>query len=103
VAQGISAKAPNDQTIRDNVNTVVATPQVPRPSFRRGLPIGEYSFAQLLAVILWINSDDVVRTHDEILDIAIKELGYARRGSKIVARLNYVINMSPTVRNVSNT
>jgi very-short-patch-repair endonuclease/DNA polymerase III delta prime subunit len=65
-----------------------------RPYFQPGLTIGEYPTPLLIQVILWITSDDVVRTQDEILEIALKELGFARRGSKIVKDLRLAISLA---------
>ena len=62
-----------------------------RPNVRRGLSIGEYTSAQLVSLVRWILSDDVVRTHDEILESAMAELGFQRRGPRIVAALNAAI------------
>jgi very-short-patch-repair endonuclease len=62
-----------------------------RPNVRRGLSIGEYTSAQLVSVVRWILSDDVVRTHDEILEAAMAEFGFQRRGPRIVAALNAAI------------
>ena len=62
-----------------------------RPDIRRGLSINEYASAQLVSLVRWILSDDVVRTHDEILEAAMAELGFQRRGPRIVAALNAAI------------
>ena len=56
-----------------------------------GSPISDYSHAQLVVLIRWIKSDDVVRTDEEIFDQAMKELGYLRRGHKILVALQAAI------------
>ncbi len=66
--------------------------QDPRPSVRSGQPISAYNRQQLVAVARWIASDDRLRTKDELLDIMIGELGFARRGSKIVAAISAAID-----------
>jgi len=62
-----------------------------RPRIRRGLPIHEYTQEELVQLIRWIESDEQLRTEDELLAEAINELGYQRRGSKIVAALQIAI------------
>jgi very-short-patch-repair endonuclease len=56
----------------------------PRPSLRPGQPITEYSDRQLASVIRWIESDTLLRTEDELLAAFVSELGYRRRGPRIV-------------------
>jgi very-short-patch-repair endonuclease len=58
-----------------------------RPAFVPGDPIDDYSDEQLIAVVEWIRSDDVVRSADDELAMAMTELGFSRRGPKIVRRL----------------
>ena len=70
---------------------VVAARTLPRPAFSAGTPIGDYSRQQLIDIITWIESDTLLRTEDELLDVAIDELGYGRRGSRIVAALDDAI------------
>lgn len=57
-----------------------------------GDPIGEYSHRSLVKLIRWIESDGRLLTDSELMDIAIKELGFARRGSRIVEALQKAIN-----------
>jgi len=57
-----------------------------------GDPIGEYSPQSLVKLIRWIESDGRLLTDSELMDIAIKELGFARRGSRIVEALQKAIN-----------
>jgi very-short-patch-repair endonuclease len=58
-----------------------------RPWITRGLPIDDYSDAELVGLARWISSDDVLRTEDELLQEMMRELGFQRRGRKVVARL----------------
>jgi very-short-patch-repair endonuclease len=62
-----------------------------RPQVTPGFSISQYSAGQLASIVRWILSDDVVRTHDEILETAMNELGFQRRGPRIVAALNVAI------------
>jgi hypothetical protein len=56
----------------------------PRPSLQPGQPITEYSDRQLASLIRWIESDTLLRTEDELLAAFVSELGYRRRGTRIV-------------------
>jgi very-short-patch-repair endonuclease/DNA polymerase III delta prime subunit len=78
--------APSDE-VRDQAphRTLV------RPHFQPGLSISEYRPEFLVGLVKWIISDGVVRTRDEILEIVMAELGFARRGSKIVDTLEKAI------------
>jgi very-short-patch-repair endonuclease len=71
--------------------TATAERRGTRPRIHPGAPITSYSHAQLVALIRWIQSDDVVRSKDAVLEIAIRELGYLRRGGRIVETLNATI------------
>lgn len=53
--------------------------------------IDSYSHAELVAVIRWIESDTLLRTEDELLAEAIRQLGFRKRGSRIVAALTLAI------------
>jgi very-short-patch-repair endonuclease len=59
-----------------------------RPPLPKGLPITEYRNADLDALCRWIVSDTLLRTDEELLEAMMQELGYRRRGSRIVQRLN---------------
>lgn len=64
------------------------------PLFHHGPPgrsIDEYSDAELLSLARWIRSDDVLLTEDELLQEMMRELGFQRRGKKVVARLRATI------------
>jgi very-short-patch-repair endonuclease len=54
--------------------------------------IKSYSDQQLVDLIRWIESDTLMRTEDELLDEAIRLLGFQRRGPKIVERLNLAVH-----------
>jgi very-short-patch-repair endonuclease len=66
----------------------------PRPPVRRGLPIHEYSKSQLIQLIRWIESDDILRTEDELLADAMRELGFERRGKNIVQAFRAAIKQA---------
>jgi hypothetical protein len=56
-----------------------------------GLPIDEYSPAQLEAMVRWVESDTRLRTEDALLDEIVEALGFARRGSRIEAAIRTAI------------
>ena len=63
----------------------------PRPPVQPGQKIDDYSPGQLTSIIEWIESDGRLRTEDELLAEAMQELGFKRRGTKIVAALTEAI------------
>jgi len=63
----------------------------PRPALPRYPSIDDYTDEQLVQLIRWINSDTLLRTQDALIDEAMRELGFTRRGSRIVARLTAAI------------
>jgi hypothetical protein len=58
-------------------------PRTARPPVQAGLPIAGYRHAELVALIRWIESDTLLRTEDEVLEEVIRELGFARKGTRI--------------------
>ena len=62
-----------------------------RPRIQAGKKIDEYSPRQLIDIIRWLESDGRLRTEDELLSEAMQELGFKRRGTKIVAALRKAI------------
>lgn len=64
------------------------------PPFPRGLPINEYTQAQLVRLIEWIESDELIRTEDELLVETMRELGFQKRGKKIVAAIRAAIRQA---------
>jgi very-short-patch-repair endonuclease len=61
-----------------------------KPRFTKRLPIDEYQVYDLFRLIEWIESDGLLRTDDELTDEIVNELGYSRRGHRIVERLQNV-------------
>lgn len=60
---------------------------VSRPALSAGVPIDKHPISKLVDLVRHVRSDGVIRTKDEELAVLIEELGYSRRGSKIVAAL----------------
>lgn len=63
----------------------------PRPAISRGLPITDYQQAELVRLIRWIESDDRLRTEDELLEETLRDLGFQKRGSRIVTAITQAI------------
>jgi very-short-patch-repair endonuclease len=75
----------------------LATPPAPirdpnlRPRIIARQSIDTYARTELLALVKWIQSDTLLRTDDEIIAEAAKELGYKRKGAKIVETLKLAV------------
>lgn len=54
-----------------------------RPNVPQRSKIGDYTQAELIALIRWILSDGCLRTDDEICAEMVRELGFKRRGVRI--------------------
>ncbi|MFD0817567.1 AAA domain-containing protein [Micromonospora zhanjiangensis] len=66
----------------------------PRPRIPLGLRITEYSRDQLVRFCTWLVSDQLQRDRDERLQEAMTELGFRKRGSVIVQRLNEALDIA---------
>lgn len=64
------------------------------PRFERGLKITEYPPATLGKVVDWIRSDGRLWTDEELVEAAMMELGFRRRGARIVDALQRAISGS---------
>ncbi len=62
-----------------------------RPRVPTGRAIDEYSDGELDAVVAWICSDTLLRTHDDVAALTRQHLGLARRGSRIDAAIDAAI------------
>ncbi|MFZ2490270.1 MAG: AAA domain-containing protein [Thermoanaerobaculia bacterium] len=65
--------------------------RVPRPLLPVVGDITQYTDEQLDRVLLHIRSDDLLRTDDELMAMAARELGFQRVGNRIRERLNTAI------------
>src|SRR5665213_2312959 len=79
------------------LGTNVPERSVPMP-VPRMLPITDYTDAQLVRLIRWIESDTLLRTPEELREAAIQALGYRRRGLRIVAALDAAIAAAHRVK-----
>lgn len=67
----------------------------PKPFLGLGrMRIDEYTPEDLIALILWIESDGLLRTKVELRDEAVRELDFKRRGPKIVAAVEGAIDVA---------
>jgi hypothetical protein len=53
--------------------------------------ISEYSTAELVVAIRWIESDTLLRTEDELLAETMQVLGFLRKGSNITGAIKQAI------------
>ncbi|HEV7825453.1 MAG TPA: AAA domain-containing protein [Mycobacteriales bacterium] len=60
---------------------------VPRPPLVAGQPINRYEPSTLVRLVRHVRSDGVLRTREEELMVLIRELGFTKRGSRLVAAL----------------
>ena len=93
VAAVNAALRPPDEVVTLALPDASAAPKRgPRPrSIENDKPIGDYTHNQLVAIVRWIESDTLLRTEDELLEAAMEELGFARRGPRIAEALTAAI------------
>ncbi len=63
----------------------------PRPWWPDGRPITEYPDFELVKMMRWIMSDGQLRTTEELVALGTDELGFERRGARIVSALERAI------------
>jgi very-short-patch-repair endonuclease len=86
--------APQPSASQRSHEVAAAQRSQPRSPIRRRESIEEYKPADLVRLVRWIESDDLIRTHDELLAETIRELGFKRRGTKIVAAVEAAIRQA---------
>jgi very-short-patch-repair endonuclease len=62
-----------------------------RPAVSRYLSITAYSHAQLRQIVRWIESDTLLRTQDQLLGEVMQDLGFQKRGKRIVGAIEAAI------------
>jgi very-short-patch-repair endonuclease len=70
----------------------------PRPYVPRREKIDDYSQAEILAIIRWVQSDGRLRTDDELVRAVMDEMGFERRGSRIDAVIRAAIAAARLMR-----
>lgn len=92
VEAGRNRMPPGPAASPSPTDTRVATPnRSKRPDIPRGLKIDDYTPRQLTAIVKWIKSDTLLRTNDELVTETMEELGFQRRGRRIVDAINAAI------------
>jgi very-short-patch-repair endonuclease len=76
---------------RDVGLSAVIPERKPRPAVAQKTSINDYTDSELQQLLLWWQSDEVLRSDDEIITALIPELGFKRRGIRIVTRLSEAI------------
>ena len=69
-------------------------PRPPRPAIRQGLTVTEYTQGQLAELAIWVLSDGIPRTDEELLTELFHEIGHLRRGIRMEAYLRIAISMA---------
>ncbi|MDQ0379182.1 AAA domain-containing protein [Amycolatopsis thermophila] len=72
----------------------IAVSRSPRPRVPAGLPIHQYTERQLVEVCRWLMTDRLHLSRDERLAQAMADLGFQRRGPRIVERLTAAIDVA---------
>jgi very-short-patch-repair endonuclease len=67
-------------------------PRGPRPAIPATGRIDDYVDEELREMARWIQTDTLLRTRDEHIDAVMSELGFERRGKKIVTRIGQAVD-----------
>src|SRR6185312_2758174 len=78
---------------RDSVAAASKPQRGPRPEVFRWGQIDEFTDTDIQAIVRWIESDTLLRSRENLLEETIAELGFQRRGKKIVARISAAIDV----------
>jgi very-short-patch-repair endonuclease len=71
----------------------VAAPQRgPRPDIYPWGQIDEFTSHDIQAIVRWIESDTLLRSREDLIEEAMAQLGFQRRGKKIVARIGAAVD-----------
>jgi very-short-patch-repair endonuclease/DNA polymerase III delta prime subunit len=76
-----------ERALRADVEARASAPRGPRPRIRRNQLIDAYTAAELVELVRWIESDDLIRTEDELVLEVMGDLGFQKRGKRIVAAI----------------
>jgi very-short-patch-repair endonuclease len=90
--------SPVDSSDRGAVplNLTAAAKRGVRPRVRRNMPIDAYSQRELVDIARWIASDSLPRSDDELLEAVMADLGFQRRGNKIVSAIGAAVERAKT-------
>lgn len=84
-----------NQNVDEAASNVQA--RAPRPAIARGLPLAAYGDDQLDELAMWIRSDNIPRTHEELVEELRATLRLTRRGTQTDAVLANVIRRTEPV------
>ena len=85
-----SAERPALTTVRP------LAPRPQKPVIGSGRKIHEFNVSELIAIVRWIKSDGLLRTDDDLIDEAVKNLGFKRRGKRIEDALGEAVRRERT-------
>ena len=91
-ADGVQTAPPPSAPIPSPQPTPPSAMRTARPLVAPGRPITDYLPRELQAMVRWVKSDEKNRTDEEILREVIRELGFLRRGPRIVEAVNEAIS-----------
>jgi len=84
-----SAPTPNDASSSGRED--IASRRGPPPVTYRYRSIADVPDSLLASLLDWITSDGLLYTDADVVEIMIVELGFARRGARIVERLEAAV------------
>lgn len=79
-------------TVRPVDQIVVGADRGPRPRVPRRAKIDEYSDREVIAICSWVLGDRLPMDRESRIDQVLQELGFRRRGKKIVERINAALH-----------
>jgi hypothetical protein len=91
----LGGKSPKVEIVEVDEVSDTSAPErtLPHPGYGRGNPITDYSSSQIDAVVRYILSDGLLRSNDEIIEEASKQIfQFAKTGSRIQKILTESIN-----------
>ncbi len=91
VPDAVSSRAPMSDDSAPSAREDVASRRGPSPVTNRYRSIADVPDSLLVSLLAWITSDGLLYTDVELVEIMIGELGFARRGARIVERLEAAV------------
>ncbi len=89
--ENLNARAPRDKPEPKSTKFELKS-RSKRPYIAKHSSIDKYDEYELIEIVRWINSDDKLRTDEEIADEMIQELGFKRHGIKIDTHIRRAID-----------
>lgn len=90
-APNSEAAAPNAVVTTKDAQSMPAPSRGPRPNIGSRATITDYTEEELVALVKWIQSDGRLRTDDEVAEEMVQELGFRRRGPRIMSAIRKAI------------